>query len=162
MFNEFLNFFFQVVLKDYGIIVQTLIISTAVVMILSPYKRTIKSLLFTLLKIAVFCFAELFMAAFFGVLARYVPFFMGNNFLFGYIIGVAVYAMFFCKYKRRTKWMMASSILAVSLMTLEICEAFSMLLESNLQSVAAVDWRGMGKCLLMTLVVGFAILQMVF
>ena len=160
MFNEFLNFL-QIVL-NYAIIVQTLIISTAVVMILSPYKRSIKSLLFTLLKIVVFCVAELFMAAFFGMLARYVPFFMGNNFLFGYIIGVAIYAMFFCKYKRRTKWMMASSILAVSLMTLEIGAAFSMLLESSMQSVTGVDWMGMGKCLFMTLVVGFAILQMVF
>ena len=147
---------------DYALVIQVLVISSAVVLVLSPVKKKASSILLTLLKIAVFFWAEIFMIATFAELAKTVPIFRGNGFLFGYVIGVCVYAQFFCRYNRKSRWIMATSILAVSLMTLEIAFAFSKLFEELFSQSVAIDFMGLGKCFFMILVILFAALQLKF
>ena len=158
MFKEFFDFF-RIVL-EYATLIQTLVISTAVVSVLSPVEKSVRSVLFAALKVAAFFWAEILMITFFGVLARYVTFFMGNNFLLGYLIGITIYAKFFCKFNRKSKWIMASSLFAVSVTTLEIAFHFSRLLDVNFSDAAKVDSMGIGKCFFMLLVVLFAVFSM--
>ena len=124
--NGFMDFFR--IIFDYALIIQVLVISFAVVLVLSPEERGAKGILFALLKIFVFFVAQILTITTLGVLARYVEILRGTNFLIGYMIGISVYAIFFCRFNPRAKWMMATSLMAVSIMAIEIGFNFSKLL----------------------------------
>ena len=156
--------FFRIIF-DYALIIQVLVISFAVVLVLSPVERGAKGILFALLKIFVFFVAQILTITTLGVLARYVEILRGTNFLIGYMIGISVYAIFFCRFNPRAKWMMATSLMAVSIMAIEIGFNFSKLLENVIVGESTephIDIMGIGKCVAMLLVVLFAFLQMKF
>lgn len=155
--DGFVMFFTNIL--DYALVLQILAVSVSVVIALSPVQKTCRSVLFMSLKTICFFAAESVVCAFLFGLSMYVPILRGNCFLFGYIVCIAVYAAFFCKYRIRVRLIMSFSVLAISVTALEFGVLFAKMFELLLTESIPVDWMGIIKSVSSLFVVCFAVIQ---
>ncbi len=147
---------------DYALVIQILSVSFSVVIVLSPVQKNVRSVAFALLKAAGFFGSEVLICAFLFALAEYIPILRGNCFLFGYILCIGLYAVFFCKYQYKVRLIMASTVLAISVTVLEFGPIFAKLFETLFAESVPVDWMGIIKSVASLFVLCFAVIQAKF
>lgn len=160
-FLNSLGIFFGEIL-DYALIIQILAVSVSVVIVLSSVKKTVRSVLFSLLKILFFFWTEVVVCGLLFSLAGIIPFFRGNCFLFGYIICIGLYAVFFCHYSIRVRLIMAFTLLAISVTVLEFGPVYAKLCEKLFTESVPIDWMGIIKSISALFVLCFTLIQMKF
>lgn len=158
--NGFVLFFAHIL--DYALVIQILAVSVSVVVVLSPVQKNVKSILFALLKIGCFFVAEVMICALLFMLATDWVFLRGNCFLIGYIFCILVYAIFFCKYQPKVRLIMASTVLAISVIVLEFAALLAKSMENAFAESVPIDWMGIVKSLMSLFALCFAFIQAKF